>query len=38
MINMKAVRDLEGIWLCTVTKWSAAQADRYHGLIIEEID
>ena len=33
-----AVKDLEGIWEYTYRKWSKDQADRYHGLIINEIE
>lgn len=32
-----AVKDLEEIWEYTFRKWSKDQADRYHGLIIDEI-
>lgn len=34
----KAVSDLEEIWLYTVEKWSAEQADRYYNLIFDEIN
>jgi toxin ParE1/3/4 len=37
-IRATAVRDLEGIWEYTFRKWSKDQADRYHGLIINEIE
>ena len=38
IISKKALSDLEEIWLYTVKKWSIAQADRYHGLIFDEIN
>ncbi len=37
-ISEKAIADLEKIWLYTLNKWSREQADRYHNLIIDEID
>jgi len=37
-IRSAAVKDLEGIWEFTFRKWSKGQADRYHGLIINEIE
>lgn len=37
-ISEKAILDLEKIWFYTFNKWSIEQADRYHKLIIEEID
>ncbi len=37
-IRAAAVKDLEGIWEYTLKKWSKVQADRYHGLIISEIE
>ncbi len=36
-LRASAVKDLEGIWEYTFRKWSKDQADRYHGLIIDEI-
>ena len=38
IISKKAVSDLEEIWLYTVEKWSAEQADRYYNLIFDEIN
>lgn len=38
VITKKAVSDLEEIWLYTVEKWSAEQADRYYNLIFDEIN
>jgi toxin ParE1/3/4 len=38
VISKKAVGDLEEIWLYTVKKWSIEQADRYYGLIFDEIN
>jgi toxin ParE1/3/4 len=37
-ISEKAIDDLEKIWLYTFKKWSLEQADRYHHLIINEIE
>jgi toxin ParE1/3/4 len=37
-ISEKAISDLESIWLYTLKKWSKAQADRYHYLILREIE
>jgi toxin ParE1/3/4 len=37
-ISSKAISDLENIWLYTFNTWSKEQADRYHQLIISEID
>ncbi len=37
-ISETAIYDLEKIWLYTFKNWSKEQADRYHNLIIEEID
>lgn len=37
-IRAAAVKDLEGIWEYTFRKWSKDQADRYHSLIINEIE
>ena len=37
-IRAAAAKDLEGIWEYTFRKWSKDQADRYHGLIISEIE
>jgi toxin ParE1/3/4 len=37
-ISEKAIEDLEKIWLYTLKKWSLEQADRYHSLIINEIE
>ncbi|MFC3809374.1 type II toxin-antitoxin system RelE/ParE family toxin [Lacihabitans lacunae] len=37
-ISEKAINDLEKIWLYTYKKWSKVQADRYHNLIIDEIE
>jgi toxin ParE1/3/4 len=37
-ISEKAINDLERIWLYTFNKWSLEQADRYHNLIINEIE
>jgi toxin ParE1/3/4 len=37
-ISEKALSDLEKIWLYTFNRWSLEQADRYHNLIINEIE
>lgn len=37
-ISEKAVEDLERIWIYTYENWSVEQADRYYGLIINEIE
>lgn len=34
----QAIFDLEDIWLYTFHKWSLTQADRYHSLLIKEIE
>ena len=33
-----AIQDLEEIWFYTFNIWSLEQADRYHSLIIKEIE
>jgi toxin ParE1/3/4 len=37
-ISKSAIKDLEGIWEYTFLKWSKKQADRYHNLIMNEIE
>ena len=37
-ISEKAITDLENIWLYSYKNWSNKQADRYHNLIIREIE
>ena len=37
-ISAAAIQDLDGIWEYTFLKWSKEQADRYHSLIINEIE
>lgn len=37
-ISEKAISDLEKIWFYTFNKWSLEQADRYHNLIMNEIE
>jgi len=37
-LSEKAISDLERIWFYTFNKWSVEQADRYHKLIIGEIE
>ena len=38
VILEEAIEDLEEIWFYTFTSWSQEQADRYHSLIIKEIE
>lgn len=38
IIKEEALLDLEEIWLYTFQNWSIEQADRYHDLIIKEIE
>lgn len=37
-ISETAIKDLEGIWEYTFFNWSKEQADRYHSLIMNEIE
>ncbi len=37
-ISEKAINDLGKIWHYTLNEWSLEQADRYHNLIINEIE
>ena len=37
-ISAAAIEDLERIWEYTFENWSKDQADRYHNLIISEIE
>ena len=37
-IRAMAIEDLDGIWEYTFKNWSKDQADRYHNLIINEIE
>lgn len=37
-ISARAIADLEGIWEYTFLNWSKEEADRYHKLIINEIE
>ncbi len=37
-IRARALGDLDGIWEYTFKNWSKDQADRYHHLIINEIE
>jgi toxin ParE1/3/4 len=38
VLSKKAISDLEQIWVYTAKKGSIEQADRYYGLIIDEIN
>lgn len=37
-ISVKAIQDIESIWLYTLLNWSEAQADYYFNLIMSEIN
>src|SRR5215813_2610030 len=37
-ISKEAARDLREIWLYTLRTWSEEQADRYYGLLLDEIE
>ena len=37
-ISATAIKDLDGIWEYTVTNWLKDQADRYHNLLMNEIE
>ncbi|MCZ2458619.1 MAG: type II toxin-antitoxin system RelE/ParE family toxin [Chitinophagales bacterium] len=37
-ISVKALEDIENIWLYTFGNWSMEQADRYIDLIFDEIE
>ncbi len=37
-ISEAAINDLDGIWEYTFLNWSKEQADRYHNLIMNEIE
>jgi toxin ParE1/3/4 len=37
-ISATAIKDLDGIWVYTFTNWSKDQADRYHNLLMNEIE
>ena len=37
-LSPRAEDDLERIWLYTLQNWSLAQADRYHGTLVAEIE
>ncbi len=34
----QAIIDLEDIWLYTLHTWSLRQADRYHAMILKEVE
>jgi len=36
-IKPKADADIEGIWVYTLDHWTREQADKYRGLIMEEV-
>lgn len=38
LISEIAIEDLDGIWEYTFINWSKKQADRYHSLIMNEIE
>lgn len=37
-ISYEAQNDIANIWLYTFENWSVEQADRYYGLILDEIE
>ncbi|MBP9153035.1 MAG: type II toxin-antitoxin system RelE/ParE family toxin [Flavobacteriales bacterium] len=37
-ISRKAFLDLEDIWTYTAKRWPIAQADRYHRLLLDEVE
>ena len=37
-LSVKALHDIENIWLYTFKNWSLEQADRYINLIFDEIE
>ena len=37
-ISESAIKDLDGIWEYTYLNWSKEQADRYHSVIMNEIE
>ena len=37
-ISNEALKDLENIWIYTFENWSIEQADRYFGLLMNEIE
>lgn len=37
-ISNEALKDLENIWIYTFENWSIEQADRYFGLLMDEIE
>ena len=37
-ISEAAINDLDGIWEYTFFRWTIEQADRYHNLIMNEIE
>ena len=37
-ISQEAIEDLDKVWVYALNKWSKEQADRYHDLIIAEIE
>jgi toxin ParE1/3/4 len=38
VFHQAAILDLEEIWLYTLETWSAEQADRYHDLLMKEVE
>ena len=38
IISQEAIDDITNIWIYTLNNWSAKQADRYHSIIINEIE
>ena len=38
IISVKALEDLNNIWIYTAENWSVEQANRYYNLIVDEIE
>jgi len=38
LISKEALKDIENIWFYTAENWSLERADRYHNLILDEIE
>lgn len=37
LISKAATRDIREIWQFSASRWSGAQADRYYGMIMDEL-
>jgi toxin ParE1/3/4 len=38
IISQEAIEDINSIWIYMAKNWSTEQADRYHNLIMDEIE